>query len=174
MVIATLSKPMKITTRYGLVYMSRPLLAALWLLAWPTFAEDAPDLSQIEKGVEREINAHRRATARPIFRSDAVVAEIARGHSKDMAKGKVGFGHEGLNLRVAQIQQSFALMGAAENVSKHQRNTDHAETAVRKWLESAIHRKNIDGNYDLSGIGAATGDDGTVYITQIFVKLRPE
>jgi uncharacterized protein YkwD len=131
-----------------------------------------PDVSQIERDAEKGINAHRESTGRPAFRSDATVAKIARGHSRDMAKGRVGFGHDGLRDRVEQVQKHFEIAGAAENISKHERKEGHAEAAVNRWLESPVHRKNIDGNYDLSGIGAAKSKDGTVFITQIFVKLR--
>ncbi len=152
------------------------VIAAAWLMPVSTTADPAPnsppDVSQIERDAEKGINAHRESTGRPAFRSDATVAKIARGHSRDMAKGRVGFGHDGLRDRVEQVQKHFEIAGAAENVSKQQRKEGHAEAAVNRWLESPVHLKNIDGNYDLSGIGAAMSKDGTVFITQIFVKLR--
>jgi len=150
------------------------LCALLWLAPYAARADEVPDLSQIELDVEKGINAHRKATGRPAFRSDATVAKIARGHSKDMARGKVRFGHDGLRKRIDQVQKHMVIAGAAENVSKHQRGSDQAEVAVAKWLKSPVHLTNIDGDYDLSGVGAASSSDGTVYITQIFVKLRKE
>ena len=152
------------------------VIAAAWLTQISTTADPAPsspaDLSQIERDAEKGINAHRKSTGRPMFRSEATVAKIARGHSRAMARGKVGFGHDGLQDRVKQVQKHFEIAGAAENVSKHQRKKGHAEAAVNRWLESPVHLKNIDGDYDLSGVGAAMSKDGTVFITQIFVKLR--
>ena len=152
------------------------VIAAAWLVPISTTADPAPssppDLSQIERDVEKGINAHRESTGRPTFRSDATVAEIARGHSRDMARGKVGFGHDGLQDRVEQVHKHFEIAGAAENVWKQQSKEGHSEAAVDRWLESPVHLKNINGNYDLSGVGAAMSKDGTVFITQIFVKLR--
>jgi uncharacterized protein YkwD len=152
------------------------VIAAAWLMPVSIAADPAPspppDLSQIERKVEMSVNAHRESTGRRRFRSDATVAEIARGHSSDMATGKVGFGHHGLKDRIEQLQKHFEIAGAAENVSRQQREEGRAAAAVNSWLESRIHLKNIDGNYDLSGVGAAVSKDGTVFITQIFVKLR--
>ena len=37
---------------------------------------------------------------------------------------------------------------------------------------SPLHKKNIDGDYDLAGVGAAQDANGVVYFTQIFVKKR--
>jgi uncharacterized protein YkwD len=165
---------MKTTTRRDLFCIALSLLSALWILPRLASADGPPDLTQIEKNVEKGINAHRKATGRPIFGSNSLVAEIARGHSQDMANGKAGFGHDGLSARVAQTQKQLEIAGAAENVSKHQRVSDHAEAAVSKWLNSPVHLKNIDSDYDLSGVGAAMSENGIVYITQIFVKLRSE
>ena len=152
------------------------VIAAAWLVAVATPADPAPssppDLSQIERQVEIGVNAHRKSTGRPTLRSDATVAKIARGHSSDMAKGKVGFGHHGLKDRVEQLQKHFELAGAAENISRQQRKEGRAAAAVNSWLGSPVHLKNINGNYDLSGVGAAVSNDGTVFITQIFVELR--
>jgi len=40
---------------------------------------------------------------------------------------------------------------------------------VRGWLESRAHRENIDGSYNLTGIGVARNAAGEVFFTQIFV-----
>ena len=130
------------------------------------------DLSQIERDAEAGVNVYRKASDRSILESDENVAEIARRHSKNMAKGKVGFGHDGLEGRVQKVQERLEISGAAENIAKQKRKHDHAEVAVRMWLESPRHLENINGDYDLSGVGAARSADGTIYITQIFVKLR--
>jgi len=163
------------TFEYSLCYTA-VVIAAAWLMPISATADPVPsssaDLSQIECAAEKGINAHRESTGRPTFRSDATVAKIARGHSRDMVEGKVAFGHRGLQDRVEQVQKHFEIAGAAENISKHQREESHAEAAVNRWLESPVHLKNIDGNYDLSGVGAAMSEGGTVFITQIFVKLR--
>jgi uncharacterized protein YkwD len=47
---------------------------------------------------------------------------------------------------------------------------DPAELAVQKWLESTAHRKNLLGpNWKESAVGVAVTEDGTYYLTEVFV-----
>ena len=62
--------------------------------------------------------------------------------------------------------------GLAENVSRHDRSSGFVDAALKQWLASPAHKKNIDGDYDLAGIGAAQDANGVVYFTQILVKKR--
>ena len=40
---------------------------------------------------------------------------------------------------------------------------------MRGWLASRAHRENLDGPYDLTGIGVARSRSGEVFFTQFFV-----
>ena len=48
----------------------------------------------------------------------------------------------------------------------------NAKQVVNMWLNSDGHRKNIEGNYNLTGIGVVKGKDGALYFTQIFVNKK--
>ncbi len=48
-----------------------------------------------------------------------------------------------------------------------------AQSAVTHWLHSPRHLENIRGDYNYSGLGVSQGKDGTIYFTQIFVKVKP-
>ena len=89
-----------------------------------------------------------------------------------MARGGVALGHAGFESRAEEIAKFIDLAGAAENVSKHDRKSDFAHFAVTGWLASPGHRKNIDGDYALTGVGAARSSEGVVYFTQLFVRAR--
>jgi uncharacterized protein YkwD len=134
--------------------------------------QKAIDFRELESGVGSRINAYRVSVKKPPFDSNEKVAKIARAHSRDMAKGKVGFGHAGLQERAAQVGASIELAGVAENISRHDRSSGFVDAALKKWLASPLHKKNIDGDYDLAGVGAAQDANGVVYFTQIFVKKR--
>ena len=161
-------------TRSRRIFQHVMTLVTLSLIAWPapSFADDPIDLQGLERDVDRRINRYRESTNRSPFEWNDSITKIARRHSEAMAKGKASFGHDGLKKRSQKIQKEFVIAGMAENVSKHQRSSGFAEAAVTRWLKSPAHLKNIDGDYDLSGIGAAQSADGTVYFTQLFVKLR--
>lgn len=101
---------------------------------------------------------------------DPRVAEIAREHSRAMARGRA-FGHDGFDARAAAIERILPVRSLAENVAYDSRTDPNlAALVVDGWIASAGHRQNIEGDFDLAGIGAAEGRDGVRYFTQIFVK----
>jgi uncharacterized protein YkwD len=55
-------------------------------------------------------------------------------------------------------------------VAAYQGNPLSEEIIVQFWLKSARHRKIIQGDYKLTGIGVAKNSDDKFYITQIFIK----
>jgi uncharacterized protein YkwD len=57
---------------------------------------------------------------------------------------------------------------AGENVAYTKGYSDSAKQAVQSWLKNAKHRKNIRGNYRLTGIGVAKDPEGIYYLTQVF------
>ncbi len=134
--------------------------------------QEAIDLRELESGVGIRINSYRVSVKKPPFDSNEKVAKIARAHSRAMAKGKVGFGHAGLQERAALVGASIEIAGLAENISRHDRSSGFVDAALKKWLASPLHKKNIDGDYDLAGVGAAQDAKGVIYFTQVFVKKR--
>jgi uncharacterized protein YkwD len=63
----------------------------------------------------------------------------------------------------------MALRRTAENVAFDQGHPDPPAAAVRGWLASCGHRENIEGPYELTGVGVVSNAKGEVYFTQIFV-----
>jgi uncharacterized protein YkwD len=45
-----------------------------------------------------------------------------------------------------------------------------ADATVTAWLNSPSHKANIEGDINLTGIGAAKASNGITYYTQIFYK----
>lgn len=124
--------------------------------------------AMLERRAYRQINDYRaRKRLRPLAWSEAI-ADEARRHSQRMARGAARFGHGGFEKRVKTISRSTRCRKAGENVA-----IDYsAEGAVEAWLKRRGHRKNIESDYDTTGIGAAVDRRGLVYFTQIFVKSR--
>jgi uncharacterized protein YkwD len=58
---------------------------------------------------------------------------------------------------------------SAENVASNKGHDQPALQAVEGWLASRRHRSNIEGPYDLTGVGVARNAAGEVYFTQMFV-----
>lgn len=126
--------------------------------------------TDVERAVFQKINEYRISQGLPKLRLDENIIHQARIHSREMANGKIPFSHEGFKKRVDAISIHFT--SAAENVAFNQGYSDPAEEAVVGWLNSPGHMKNIQGNYNLTGIGVAVNNKGEVYLTQIFLHSR--
>lgn len=160
------------------VFKNRILLATcmmlLVVLAWQPTALQADALPRGERRIEREIyqlvNEYREQHGLPAMAYSDAVADVAQGHSRDMARGIVPFGHGGFKDRFNTLKQELSYLSAgAENVAY---GAADAKEAVSLWLRSAGHKKNIQGNFTHTGIGVVRNNDGTLYFTQLFVKMQ--
>jgi len=116
------------------------------------------------------VNQHRRSMGLAELAYSETVASQARAHSRDMDGGNLN--HDGFQARVDAIGKSISLLGAGENVALNQGFPDPAQEAVTGWINSPPHRANMEGDFDLTGIGIDKKSDGTFYFTQVFVKTR--
>ncbi|HYH03450.1 MAG TPA: CAP domain-containing protein [Bacillota bacterium] len=125
-------------------------------------------LSPIELQAFEKINDYRRDKGLQPLAVDERIINQARIHSRNMGNGVTPFGHEGFNERVNASGVNFKT--AAENVAYNQGYNDPAANAVEGWIKSEGHRKNIEGDYNLTGMGVFQNDSGRYYFTQLFMK----
>ncbi|MXY60876.1 MAG: CAP domain-containing protein [Cenarchaeum sp. SB0665_bin_23] len=155
---------------------------------------DGPMISPDEEGFVKEIelyiylftNIERESTGLDKLQRIALVEEIAKEHSRDMADRNY-FRHvtpEGLDPtdRVMRAgydctrdHGSYYVYGLAENISwvsgiEHNETAqDIARDVVASWMNSPGHRANIlEPNYNRLGVGVAFSEDGKMYATQNF------
>lgn len=113
------------------------------------------------------VNEHRTEIGLPPLKTNPIIEKEALQHSKNMASGNIPLGHDGFDDRMGRIMKQITPShAAAENVADGAKS---AREVVNIWLHSPGHRKNIEGNYALTGIGIAKSTDGTLYFTQIFI-----
>ncbi len=113
------------------------------------------------------INKHRTEMGLPKLQMDERISEIAEKHSRNMANDNIPFGHSGYDDRMKAIsKKTDHITATAENVAL---GDVDAKEVVKMWLDSKMHRKNIEGNYNLTGVGIAKDKNGALYFTQIFV-----
>ncbi len=125
---------------------------------------------QITEEIFQLVNKHRQKAGLKALVQNDIIAKIAEGHSRNMAKGSVPFSHDGFEERIAKIgRQIHNTTNSAENVAY---SSGDAQSVVDMWLKSKGHRKNIEGDYTISGIGMAKAADGSLYYTQIFIKSK--
>lgn len=135
-------------------------------------AQSTTSLTSIEQAIHTQINDYRTKKGLLKLTLDERISNIARTHSQNMANGTVPFGHNGFSDRVKVIATMIPYSSAAENVAYNMGYSDPATKAVQGWLNSTGHRQNIEGNYNLTGIGVAKNAKGEYYFTQIFIRRR--
>ncbi len=140
----------------------------LSLQAYSQSPEQINGETQLQQSVLDYVNQYRRGKGLAPLKMMPIITAEALKHSKNMADGRVEFGHDGFEVRadrlMSQIEQSNAI---AENVAYGKFT---AQEVVNRWLQSVGHRKNIEGKFNLTGVGVIKRNDGYIYFTQIFLN----
>ena len=145
--------------------IQEPVNSTMTLAAKP----ESVDLNKIARLTHQEVNKYRASLNLAPLKFNDLISDRAKIHSQNMAQGKVEFSHDGFQGRVAALQNTIDYRGAAENVAYNMGHKDPVATAVKGWIKSDGHRKNMEGNYNLTGIGVAINPQGEYYFTQIFI-----
>lgn len=140
----------------------------------PASAVTAPAPAPARKPFNEEIlyfvNQFRQSQGEGPLTMNKDMVETAAIHSEAMAEGKVPFGHDNFDLRYKYVAAKLGGVDAfAENVAMG--NLD-ARQVVDGWAHSPMHRKNMLGNYNLTGIATAVSSNGQIYFTQIFAHRQ--
>ena len=126
--------------------------------------------ADVQKSILDDINSYRVKHGLSQLKINAEISLEAKKHSQDMALNVVPFGHKLIKERMHRLFGEFKRpRGIAENVA-YTSSGRGADELVRLWLNSPGHRRNIEGNYNLTGIGVVRDKDGGVYATQIFLR----
>jgi uncharacterized protein YkwD len=146
------------------------LACALGCASTPEFPAQDPSTRQVEVEVLRLTNAYRQSRSLPPLREAPALAGLARGHSSDLARRRPKHvDHVGLRNRFERASESVSLISFAENVARMGRKLPQPATwVVDSWVASKVHRRNIEGEYDLVGVGVFRREDGYYFFTQIF------
>lgn len=116
------------------------------------------------------INKYRSRKGLPPLRMNGTASAAAEKHSRDMAANRVAFGHSGFDARMHRLMKELKpVYSTAENVAY---GNISAKEVVDMWVHSPGHKRNIEGNYNVTGIGIASDRHGTLYFTQIFLNRK--
>jgi len=140
----------------------------------------SPVKSAVTTALERQVfellNSVRRKNGLSELTWSDDVAAVARLHSENMAKDHF-FSHRGTDGSMVDDRADRVGLGAwrtiGENIAYMHGFENPAEVAVQKWMESTAHRQNLLGpNWKESAVGVAMTDDGTYYMTQVFLLRK--
>lgn len=115
------------------------------------------------------VNEERAKRKLPELEHSEELSKVARKHSEEMARlGRISHRSPTTGLpRDRLIKAGYACVASGENVAKNV----SVELAMRQLMKSEGHRKNIlSVEYTHIGVGVVKGEDGTLYITQLFAR----
>jgi uncharacterized protein YkwD len=136
-----------------------------------TIATSTFIMSEIEGSVHDEVNRYRQSQNLPPLAFDPIVAAQARAHSEKMLNTNQ-FNHNGFDARRDAIYEIVPWVGVSENIAYNKGYRTPGTTAVKDWIESPGHKRNMLGGYDRAGVGVAKNSSGEYYFTQIFIRAK--
>ncbi|MEZ0298155.1 MAG: CAP domain-containing protein, partial [Candidatus Methylacidiphilales bacterium] len=137
---------------------------------------DPQELAAIRRQVLQLVNDTRILNKLAPLSPDPILGREAQKHTDTMVAGGSGpgggsaFSHEGYAERFAAIRaENPTVTSMGENIGFQDSGArDKAEAMVSLWMRSPSHKKNILGDFTITGLGIGTADDGRLYMTQIF------
>jgi len=133
------------------------------------------DEQSLERRVWEAINRERRREGARELAWDQALATEARRHSTRMAEAGFFSHHdpERGDLAPRLDADGIPWRDCAENIILFkQGDEDPVEVAVKAWMASPGHRKNLlNPVYTLSGVGIAVGRDNRLWMTQDFALV---
>lgn len=136
--------------------------------------EDVPrfDLAALELELEQAVNDFRtRHRLVPLEHSETL-AEVARGHSRDMV-ARDYFEHdtpEGQDVADRVLAAGVSYRKVGENLAKIEGTRSPVSQAMEGWMNSRSHRANlVTPEFEQGGVGVAIDADGAIYFTQVYL-----
>jgi uncharacterized protein YkwD len=80
--------------------------------------------------------------------------------------------HLGYDQRQQQVAAVLPLRGFGENVAFTTRDSGVAKRMVERWVASPGHRRNLEGSWQLTGVGAARDRHGSWYVAMLYATVE--
>jgi uncharacterized protein YkwD len=130
-------------------------------------------LSPVEKQLLALTNKARKDAKLPPLRPNETLFQVARAHSKNMAKQqKAEHDLDGKTPFMRIKEAGYRYYHSGENIAVGTKNIPPT-VVFDGWMKSEHHRKNIlSPHYTEIGLGRAVSAKGDVYYTQVFGKPR--
>ncbi len=109
------------------------------------------------------INSTRSSAGLPPLKMDGGLQSHARKHASDMVAADKIYHSSNSELQAAAG-------GGWDKLGENVGRGGTVSSLHKAFLDSASHRANIHGDYNLVGIGTDTAEDGRLYVTVVFMK----
>jgi len=128
-----------------------------------------PVMNSLELTTHNLVNRYRQYRNLPPLAVDPAISAQAKAHSEEMARSS-NMNHDGFNQRAELVSKTIVYRSVAENVAFNAGHGQPDLVAVKGWIASPGHQRNMLGQYDLTGIGVVQNAKGEYYFTQIFIR----
>ena len=128
-----------------------------------------PVMNSLELTTHNLVNRYRQYRNLPPLVADPAISAQAKAHSEEMARSS-NMSHDGFNQRAELVSKTIVYRSVAENVAFNAGHGQPDLVAVKGWIASPGHQRNMLGQYDLTGIGVVQNAKGEYYFTQIFIR----
>ena len=136
--------------------------------------ETRGNLSNDEHQIHYLVNNERRRKGLGDLYWDDELARMARAYSRQMARESFFSHYDSDGNSVVERAEKSDIRGwskIGENLFFCEGYDDFDSLAVRGWMNSPTHRRNmLDRQFNTTGIGVAQSRSGEVYITQVFTR----
>ena len=124
------------------------------------------NVTEVEQNVLATVNEYRVSSGLNALKFDAVAYRYANAHTDYMiAKGAIN--HDKFTARASALAADVTVEFVAENVAKDYAN---ATDVFQGWLQSANHRRTMEGDFKHTAVSVKKDSGGTLYFTQIFYR----
>ena len=124
---------------------------------------------EIVAAVHRLVNDFRQEQGLEPLTLDPRISAEAREHSAKWPEAAAGLAIAALTGACKTSERKF-LIALRQRTSVNVGYDNPARAAVEGWKKSSEHRKNMLGDFSLTGIGIAQSQAGGYFFTQIFVQ----
>lgn len=114
-----------------------------------------------------QINDYRVSVGLTELKTIDYVSSKSEEHDNYMISNNV-VNHNNFVERSENIIKVLGAKNVGENIAY---NYSLPQAALRAWLNSPLHKKNIEGDFTHFGIAVRTNSEGKKYYTNIFVKI---
>lgn len=135
--------------------------------------ETLAEIESLEKACFNEVNRLRSRQGLELLEVSESLLPVARDYSRRMALEGF-FSHtdpEGRSVRERVSEAGIRWQVLGENLAYSNGYVNPVAAALRGWMNSSGHRRNIlSPDFRAAAVGAWIGRDNTVYFTEIFLR----
>lgn len=122
--------------------------------------------NQEELQIEQKINEYRVSKGLAPLEKINHISSLSEGHDQYMISTKT-VDHSYFNEREGNLKATLGAKKVGENIAY---GYSTVSATFNAWLNSDLHRMNIEGDYTHFGFAVRKDTNGDMYITNIFIK----